>query len=296
MSTIDLHIHSIKSNDGEFTSKQLLERAHRLNMRMITISDHDGVSAIDEGLYYADKYGIKLIPGCEISARTDDGTDIHVLGLNINHRDKRFIERENKIKEICRKNSDTFMNAALNYGFKFDKEVVLNKANDGVVTEEMIGETIINDSRNDNDERLLEYRKGGSKADNPGFNFYKEFYGQGKPCYVTLPDVCLSLKETSELIHSTGGIMVLAHPAYNIKRDLSKLEQIYSYGLDGIEVYSSYHSKEDIEFYFEQTKRLDLIRTVGSDFHGKCKPAIEMGSVDCDENEIIENLRKKIKI
>ena len=296
MSYIDLHMHSIKSNDGEFTAKQLVERAHRLNIKYMTISDHDGVSSNEEGLYYAKQYGITFIPGCEISAVTDDGTAIHVLGLNIDYRDYRFIERENKIKEICRQNSHTFMDAALNHGFIFNKEEVLVKANDGVVTEEMIGETIINDHRNNNDERLMEYRKGGSKSDNPGFNFYKEFYGQGKPCYVELPNVNLSLKETSKLIHSTGGIMVLAHPAYNIKRDIDKLMNIYSYGLDGIEVYSSYHNKDDIEFYLEQTNKLNLIKTVGSDFHGKCKPVIEMGSVNCDEEDILNGLRKYINI
>lgn len=293
MSYIDLHMHSIVSNDGQFTSKELVERANRLGIKVMAIADHDSVSAIDEGLKYAKEYNIKLIPAIEISSEMNDGTPLHILGLNINYNDSRFIEREKTIKTICQKFADDFMNAALNVGFKFDKQAALARANNGVVTEEMIGETILADHRNDNDPRLLDYRDGGVKSDNPGFNFYKEFYGKRDClCYVKLPNVNMNIKDVSELIHSTGGKMILAHPAYNIQRDIDKLNEIYSYGLDGIETYSSYHSCEDTMFYEQQASRLGIIKTVGSDFHGKCKPAIEMGSVYCNEEEIIEGLRK----
>lgn len=293
MSYIDLHMHSIVSNDGQYTSKELVERAHRLGIKIMAIADHDSISAIDEGLKCAKEYGIKLIPAIEISSEMNDGTPLHILGLNINHKDPRFIEREKTIRSICQKSANDFMNAALNVGFKFDKQAALAKANDGVVTEEMIAETILADHRNDDDPRLFEYRAGGIKSDNPGFNFYKEFYGKKDcPCYVKLPNANMNIKDVSELIHSTGGKMVLAHPAYNIQRDIDKLNEISTYGLDGIEVYSSYHNEEDIKFYEQHASRLNIIKTVGSDFHGKCKPAIEMGSVYCNEEEIIEGLRK----
>lgn len=292
MSYIDLHMHSIASSDGEFTGKQLLQRAQRLGMKIISLCDHDSINSLDEALYYAKEYGITLLPGIEISSCMNDGTNLHIVGYNINYKDKRFIDRQEYVRKICQDSANGFMDAALNAGFKFNKEDALAKANDGVVTEEMIGETILADKRNDDDPRLFEYRQGRSKSDNPGFNFYKEFCCQGGICYLPLPNLLMNVKDASKLIHETGGKMVLAHPAHNIKHDINKLDEIYSYGLDGIEVYSSYHNEDDTKFYEAQAERLNVIKTVGSDFHGRCKPSIEMGSIYCNEDEIIDGLRK----
>lgn len=295
-SYIDLHMHSVVSGDGEFSAKQLVERAKKVGLKYMAISDHDCVSSIADGLKYAKQEGIVLIPAVEICTEMNDGTELHVLGYNIDFNDFRFIEREKKVSNIFLNCTDDLIKTCLNAGFKFEKENVLKKSINGYVTEEMIGETILEDSRNDDDPRLLDYRNNGPKSDNPGFNFYKQFCCQGQECYTPLPDINMNIKDVSELIHSTNGFMVLAHPAHNIKKDLSKLEEIYSYGLDGIEVFSSYHTKEDIEFYNAQADRLNFIKTVGSDFHGRCKPSIEMGSIDCNEDEILKGLKKFVCI
>ena len=144
---------------------------------------------------------------------------------------------------------------------------------------------MLNDSRNDNDERLKEFRKGGKLADNPYFNFYREFYAQGKPCYSNL-DFSLPIKEVADLIHSSGGLMVLAHPHHNIGYNEAKLKEIMSYGLDGVEVYSTYHDQKAIDYYYKKCKEYNLLMSVGSDFHGHNKPAIEIGSVEFDKSEV----------
>lgn len=296
MSTIDLHLHSKKSTDGEFTSEQIIKRASSLGMKIIAIADHDSVSAIEEEMFYAEKYGIKAISACEISTIMENGTELHVLGYNIDHHDKRFIEREKRNKEIYLASADKNMDAALALGFKFNKDDVRAISNDGFVTSEMIGEIILKDPRNNDDERLKEYRPGGSKSANPGFSFYKDYYAFGKPCHNTNELALSPLKQTAEWIHSSGGFMVLAHPGHNIKHNLDLLQEICDAGLDGLEVFSSYHSEEDTKFFYEQAKRLNLIMTVGSDFHGHIKPAIEIGSIDCDEKEVLDGLKRFIKI
>lgn len=296
MSKIDLHLHSRQSSDGEFSAEEIVLRAKKLGMELIAIADHDTVSAIDDEKYYAEKYGVKCISACEISAVMDCGVELHVLGYNIDNHDERFINREKRNKEIYRKRADINMDAALNLGFKFDKDKCLAISNDGMVTSEMIGETILNDPRNDNDERLVEYRPGGSKSANPGFSFYKDYYAYGKVCHNPEKSTLLSLKDTSEWIHSCGGFMVLAHPGHNIKHDLSLLDEICKAGLDGLEVYSSYHNEGDVNFFYEEAKKRNLIMTVGSDFHGHIKPAIEIGSIDCDEKLVLDGLNKFIKI
>ena len=72
---------------------------------------------------------------------------------------------------------------------------------------------------------------------------------------------------------------------------------LYNAGIVGMEVYSSYHSPEQIEFYSKQAEKYDLIKTLGSDFHGKTKPSIKLGGVDCQnsEDEIYQALIQKMK-
>ncbi len=64
-----------------------------------------------------------------------------------------------------------------------------------------------------------------------------------------------------------------------------------------MEVYSSYHDADMTAFYERLTADLKLGRTVGSDFHGKIKPDIRLGSESCNghENEIIEFLEDVIE-
>jgi hypothetical protein len=49
-------------------------------------------------------------------------------------------------------------------------------------------------------------------------------------------------------------------------------------GLGGIEVHYSTHSKRQTTEYLDLAKRLDLLVTGGSDFHGITKPDIEVGT------------------
>lgn len=282
---IDLHIHTNKSADGELSAKEIIERAKSLQMDVIAISDHDSVSALSEGFKWAKEYGLTFIPATEVSAVMDDGTLLHILGFNIDYTSQSFIDREKKVKDNLRDFGEVLMQKAWDYGFKFDKDKVIEVSNDGLVEPESIGEIVLSDKRNDNDERLKEFRENGKLADNPFFNFYKEFFAQGKPCHVN-EDFSLPLKEAARLIHDNGGLMVLAHPCHNIGYDEEKLQEIISYGLDGLEVYSSYHDKKAIDYYYQMAKKYDLLMSVGSDFHGKNKPAIEIGSIDFDKQEV----------
>jgi predicted metal-dependent phosphoesterase TrpH len=102
--------------------------------------------------------------------------------------------------------------------------------------------------------------------------------------------------EAVELIYATGGIAVLAHPGNNVKEDEELLYHIVKAGITGMEVYSTYHSQKQIEFYAREAEKYDLIKTLGSDFHGKTKPAIKLGGVECEnsEEEIYHLLIRKL--
>ncbi len=124
-------------------------------------------------------------------------------------------------------------------------------------------------------------------------NFYWDFCSQGKPAYV--PIQFLGLNEAIQLIRKARGIAVLAHPGINIGKDQKILEGIVSSGIDGLEVYSSYHDESMVAFYVKQAEKFYILKTMGSDFHGKTKPAIKLGCMSCHEEiDIYQQFKKKL--
>jgi predicted metal-dependent phosphoesterase TrpH len=79
MGFADLHIHSIHSHDATSSIPAILKfTADHTPLDVIAITDHDSLKGNAEAVQLAPKYGIEVIPGCEIS--TADG---HLLGLFI---------------------------------------------------------------------------------------------------------------------------------------------------------------------------------------------------------------------
>ena len=76
----DLHCHSTTS-DGVLTPTELVQRAHEQGINVLALCDHDTVMGIDEAKLEADKLGIELINGVEISTNWE-GRGIHIVGLN----------------------------------------------------------------------------------------------------------------------------------------------------------------------------------------------------------------------
>ena len=59
---VDLHIHSNKSSDGEFSPTELVRMAQQVGLRAIAIADHDTVAAYPEALEAGEKVGLEVIP------------------------------------------------------------------------------------------------------------------------------------------------------------------------------------------------------------------------------------------
>ena len=81
MGLADLHIHSIHSHDGTASIPAILKYAsEKTDLDVIAITDHDSLSGVKQAVDLAPKYGLQVIPGCEIS--TAQG---HLLGLFLHH-------------------------------------------------------------------------------------------------------------------------------------------------------------------------------------------------------------------
>lgn len=64
----DLHIHSVHSHDGTCSIPAILKHVKDCtDLSVIAITDHDRTTGLKEALALAPRYGVGVVPGCEIT-------------------------------------------------------------------------------------------------------------------------------------------------------------------------------------------------------------------------------------
>ncbi len=281
---IDLHMHTNFSNDGQYSPSQLMEMCAESGLKIVAIADHNSMQAYQEALAFIHQKQLKLtlIPAIELDCQFN-GINLHILGYGINPKDNWFIEYNNNLESTERQHSHIKVEKIRSLGIHLDQEELEKISINGIITGEMIAEVALNDHRNERHPLLTPYRINGNRQDNPYVNFYWDYMAQGKLAYVEINYV--DAKEAIQHIKDAGGLAVFAHPGNNIKTNEKLLDEIVALGLDGIEVYSTYHDVDTTHFYKQKALKHHLLMTLGSDFHGKTKPSIKLGNFDCLEEE-----------
>lgn len=266
MKIIDLHVHSNHS-DGTLCPSELVELAYEMGLSAFALTDHDTVSGVEEAVKTAKRleeakpYPMLVIPGIEVSA-VYKGREIHILGLNVDDRNRRFLEILEGYKKERNDRNDRMAELLAAHGFDISKEK-LEEAFPGAVLTRA---------------HFARFLKDHNEVESVSEAFDK-YIGVGCPCY--LPKKEITPEEAISSILLAGGHPVLAHPPqYKLKRtELEALvRELVSYGLEGIEaIYSTYSEKEERGMR-DLAKKFHLYITGGSDFHGSNKPLIQMGT------------------
>ena len=99
---------------------------------------------------------------------------------------------------------------------------------------------------------------------------FDRFLKPGRPTYV--PREKVAVAEGVRLIREAGGVAVLAHPM-ELKMGETTLESLVgewkAQGLEGVEVYHPSAQNNHAAFLHAMARRLNLLVTGGSDFHGE---------------------------
>ncbi len=75
---VDLHCHSTAS-DGALAPAALVERAHARGIELLALTDHDTVEGLDAARAEAERLGMRLVNGIELSC-VWGGATVHILG------------------------------------------------------------------------------------------------------------------------------------------------------------------------------------------------------------------------
>jgi len=117
---------------------------------------------------------------------------------------------------------------------------------------------------------------------------FRRWLRPGTPAFV--PRGGAPAGEIISLIHSAGGLAVMAHPGKTL-RD-GEIPALAEAGLDALEVYCPDHSASDELRYLQLASRHGLLAGAGSDCHGDQKGRILIGKVRLDEDRL-EALRER---
>jgi predicted metal-dependent phosphoesterase TrpH len=224
----------------------------------MAVTDHDTIAGVAEVQEHARAAGIEAIAGIEITA-IERGADIHMLAYFIDPDDDRlaeFLERQ-RASRLERISQIAARLQAL--GKPVDVSALLaDAASSGrsvgrpQVARAMIDAGYVTDMR----------------------EAFDQWLGHHAPAYVTrtgpVPE------QVIEAVHRSHGLISLAHPG-RTKIDVH-IPALVEAGLDAIEVYHSDHDASALRRYTALARRLGILVTGGSDFHGDPARGISPGS------------------
>ena len=297
-SNVDNHNHSTGS-DGKQSPLRVLIRTAKSFKNIMSITDHDSVSGYKEledymqtvvGKTKADEgynpralvdtlKSIKLIPGAELIT-SYNGVIIEVLGYGIDV-DTMAEEIKNLKKTVSKKPYEklyeAFSKKIDELGLVFDKTKLdeafnrIKETGRGGVAGPFYEELM----KHPENEKLLKYEENGEikMADTLKLFLNKHLYKAGSPFFVDMAETRPKYKDTIDAIHKAGGQAILAHPGrYMDKFDvLANLDDMISYGLDGLEVFYPDHPYELRQKLLTKAREHNIKVSGGSDDHNDIK-------------------------
>ena len=240
----DLHIHT-SASDGAYAPARVVALAVERGFSAISITDHDAVSGIGEALEEGERLGIEVIPGVELSTEYQE-KEIHILGFYIDWKDPRLNELISEFRDFRVKRMERMLAVLRDLGCHVDEEALMKNSEEGAVGRVHLAKAML--------------ESGFVSTIDEAFDRY---LAAGRPAYMKKAE--LSPKQACDLIKSTGGIAILAHPHLNRKD--SWITRFIADGIDGIETWYSNMKPEETERYTRIAAQNGLLITGGSDCH-----------------------------
>lgn len=257
---IDLHAHTTAS-DGSLSPVELIELAAEKKLAALGVTDHDTLAALPEAAAAAQRCGVELVPGIELNV--EHPGRFHLLGYLFRPDDAGFNARLRYLQDFRASRNVRMVDRMQQYGLPISLAEVEAEAGG-----DMIGRPHM---------ALALIRKGIVQTVQEAFD---RFLADGGPC--DIPKEKVTPAEGIRLIRDAGGVPVVAHPV-TLGLEADKLEvelrSLRETGLGGLECYYSQHTPEQEGMFLELARKLDLVPTGGSDFHGASKPHVHLGVV-----------------
>ncbi|HTY38854.1 MAG TPA: PHP domain-containing protein [Bacteroidota bacterium] len=267
----DLHTHTTHS-DGAHEPHDLIQRAHNLGIEVLSITDHDNVGALDEGIEWGKSFGMEVITGLELSVSLGE-KDVHVLAYFVDHRNQDLLDYLTFFRRERLKRAERIVQKLNKMNVPLKLEAVLEQAGVGSVGRPHVANALLDGGF------IGAYHEA-----------FEKFIGNGGPAFEKKYQ--LSPADAFKLVNKAGGLSFLAHPGKHISElDLS---QLIKNGLDGIEVVHPAHDDKLREYYRGLVNQYFLLESGGSDFHGGKKNDDHTLGMFTVPMHVVETMRSRL--
>jgi predicted metal-dependent phosphoesterase TrpH len=246
---IDLHMHTTAS-DGRCTPEELVRRAHDVGIGTMSVTDHDTMAGVAAATQAAQAHGMTVIPGIEITT-VHRGKDVHMLAYFLSEsapglRDLLSGQRRQRVERAME-----IADRLAQLGAPIDVQPFIDAASQPggkSIARPQIAQALI--------------AAGHVSTVQEAFDKY---LGEDSPAYV--PHRGASPADVVAFIVSRGGVASLAHPGYRPQDAI--IPSLIDAGMRAIEVFHSSHDAAATAHYLDVARRLNLLPTGGSDYHGE---------------------------
>lgn len=280
---IDLHTHTDRS-DGTESPGDLVRRAHDHRIDVLGLTDHDTTEGWAEAAAVAERLGIVLVPGIEISC-TFGGYGVHLLGYLPDPTYEPLATELQRVLDGRNSRLPATLARLRDLGIDIDVHDVRRVSEGTAAT----GRPHVADA-------LIAL---GVVADrDEAFNRY---LGPQGPAYVGR--YAADLETMIGTLRDAGGVSVIAHP-WASRHDHSALDEaglarLKEAGLSGVEVDHEDHDPDVRAELRAVAGRLELLTTGASDHHGTGKVGHELGCNTTDPEQyerLLELARRSAEV
>lgn len=263
----DLHVHTTHS-DGSCSPGEVVRAAAGRGLSALAITDHDTVSALAVARPEADRLGVELVNGVELTAERE-GREIHLLGYFFDASDADLVEATRRLRAGRADRIAAMADRLRSLGLSVDLEALSRTFPRATLGRRHLADWLA---------------KTGQVADRrAAFDLYLCDSGPA-----TVPKPRLPWAEAIALIRGAGGVAAWAHPPFDCRRVM--VEELIAGGLGAIEV-------DGPGFDARRSARLrgwaadyGLIPVAGTDFHTPDRPGRWLGAV-VTPGGVLERLR-----
>jgi predicted metal-dependent phosphoesterase TrpH len=254
---VDLHTHSTFS-DGSDDPATLVRLARAAGLTALALTDHDTLGGIGEARAAAAGTRLDLIPGVELSVDWEPGP-AHLLAYFVEPGPGPLADRLVELQEGRARRNREILGALTTLGMPLCPDDL--RPTPGLVGRPHIAAALV--------------RAGHVATLQDAFDLY---LAGGRPAYRPRPR--LTAAEAVRLTRRSGGVAVLAHPHTVAAAAADYADALVAFaalGGGGIECHYPDYPPELQAHLAGLARRLGLIPTGGSDYHGTLRPGLALG-------------------
>ncbi len=268
---IDLHTHTNYS-DGTWNLRKLLEEAQKANVEVLSITDHDTINSYKEleRINIKDIFKGKIIPGIEFST-VFDGVMIHLLAYDFD-----YIKLNNFIQENY-ENKKLDLKKEFNYMIESCRKNNIKIGNLEYEEDKGWPIDIIFPEIKRHEENKKYFKK--EEWENIDIFYNSCVTNKNFPVFVDFSIHYPKANIVADAVRKAGGKLFIAHVfKYRLEDTINFLDVLKQNNIiDGIEVYHSSFTEEQMRALEEYCQANNLFMSGGSDCHGTKKAERKIG-------------------